>query len=201
MNGQSGHFCVPLYKYDYTARGSRITTFMTSSLTFPDPPERWVDLLEFPGYSVSDFGRVLNNRTGCFLTPARNTRGLAIVGLMQTGIQRKRSIPVLVANAFVLKPSNPSFDTPVNLDGNPMNNHYTNITWRPLWFARKYSRQFTDGHATFDRRVEDVETGEVYENSMHAASVNGLLDVEIYLSMLNNTYVWPTGQIFREYLR
>jgi hypothetical protein len=70
--------------------------------------------------------------------------------------------------------------------------------WRPLWFARKYNKQFTDGHATFDRPVEDVETGEVYENSMHAAIVNGVLDVEIYLSMLNNYYVWPTGQIFRE---
>ena len=171
---------------------------MEHSLSFSDLPERWDDLFEFPGYSVSDHGRVLNTRTGFYIKPTKNTRQLAIVGLMKNGVQHKRSLPLLVAQAFVPKPQNASFDTPVNLDGDRMNHHYTNLMWRPLWFARKYSQQFTDGHATFDRPIEDVETREIYHNSMHASVVNGLLDVEIYLSMLNNTYVWPTGQIFRE---
>lgn len=123
-----------------------------------------------------------------------------MVGLMKNGVQHKRSLPLLVASAFVVKPNNPLFDTPVNLDGDRMNNHHTNLMWRPLWFARKYSQQFTDCHATFDYPIEDVETGELYRNSMHAAISNGVLDLEIYLAMINNTYVWPTGQIFREAL-
>lgn len=121
-----------------------------------------------------------------------------MVGLMKNGVQHKRSLPLLVASAFVAKPNNPLFDTPVNLDGDRMNNHRTNLMWRPLWFARKYSQQFTDGHATFEYPIEDVETGEPYQNSMHAAVSNGVLDIEIYIAMINNTYVWPTGQIFRK---
>jgi hypothetical protein len=165
---------------------------------FSPTPERWAEIRDFPGYSVSDWGHVLNNQTGCLLTPTRKPSGLFMVGLMTRTIQHKRSLPLLVASAFLPRPSNDSFDTPINLSGDRSDNHYTNLMWRPLWFARKYTRQFQDDHTTFDRPIEDVETGEVYKNSMHASTFNGVLDVEIYLSMLNNTYVWPTGQIFRE---
>lgn len=171
---------------------------MPSSLSFSDLPERWRDLLEFPSYSVSDHGRVLNTRTGFYLTPTRNSRGLAIVGLMRSSVQHKRSLGLLVADAFLSKLDNLAFNTPINLDGDRMNNHYTNLAWRPLWFARKYSQQFTDGHPTFEYPIEDIETRVIYPNSMDASVANGLLDVEIYLAMVNNTYVWPTGQIFRE---
>lgn len=160
--------------------------------------ERWAEIRDFPGYSVSDWGRVLNDDTGCFLTPTRKPSGLVMVGLMTKTIQHKRSLPLLVARAFLRDPGNDSYDTPINLNGDRSDNKYTNLMWRPLWFARKYARQFHDGHATFDRPVEDVETGEIYKDSMHASTYNGVLDVEIYMSMVNNTYVWPTGQIFRE---
>lgn len=160
--------------------------------------ERWAEIGEFPGYSVSDGGRVLNERTGLFLTPTRKPSGLVMVGLMANNLQHKRSLPLLVARAFLPRPDNDTFDTPINLDGDRMNNTSVNLMWRPLWFARKYARQFNDNHATFDYPIEDVETGEIYKNSMHASTFNGILDVEIYLSMINNTYVWPTGQIFRE---
>jgi hypothetical protein len=152
-------------------------------------PERWVELFGFPGYTLSDRGQVVNTRTGVCLRSHLNTRGAAIIGLMQNGIQHKRSLSLLVATHFVTRPGNMSFDTPINLDGN--------LTWRPLWFARKYHVQFNDDHPTCNVPVEDVETHETYESSMHASIHNGVLDIDIYLSMANNTYVWPTGQIFR----
>lgn len=159
--------------------------------------ERWVDLRGFPGYSLSDWGRVLNNRTNCFVTVSVNNRGAAMVGLMKDRVQHKRSLALLVAEEFVHPGPNSDFNTPINLDGDRLNNHYTNLMFRPLWFARKYSIQFTDSHSTILDPIEDVETHIVYENSMAAAIAHGLLDVEIYLSMTNNTYVWPTGQVFR----
>jgi len=171
---------------------------MTQDTQF-SPDERWVEISDFPGYSVSDWGRVLNMRTGFCLKATPNTKNLYIVGLMRKGIQHKRSLPLLVAREFVQRP-NATFDTPINLDGERANNHYSNLAWRPLWFARKYGAQFTDGHAGFDSPIEDIETGEVYKDSMHASIVNGILDSEIVLSMHNNSYVWPTGQIFREAL-
>lgn len=170
---------------------------MIQDSVFSTVQERWSEIREFPGYFVSDCGRVLNDRRGSYLTPTRKANGLVMVGLMSGSVQRKRSLPLLVAGAFLPRPRD-GFDTPINLDGDRNNNHYTNLMWRPLWFARKYHEQFNDRHATFPSPIEDVETGERYMNSMHASVVNGVLDIEIYMSMINNVYVWPTGQIFRE---
>ena len=129
-----------------------------------------------------------------------------MVGLMRyceerkKPVQYKRSLTLLVAEEFLPPTGRPAFDTPINLNGDRTDNHYTNLMWRPLWFARKYTKQFSDDHITCAYPIEDVETREFYKNSMDAATTLGLLDVEIYLSMCNNTYVWPTGQIFRKAL-
>lgn len=176
---------------------------MTHSMPFSSDHERWSEISNFPTYQVSSWGRVRNAETGTILTLTRNTHGLPIVGLMgyseQKGknIQHKRAVPLLVADAFVTPPSSPAFDTPTHIDGDRSNNHYTNLMWRPLWFSRKYMKQFWDDHVTCLDPIEDIETGERYKNSMDAAVSNGVLDVEIMLAMHNNTYVWPTGQVFR----
>jgi hypothetical protein len=159
--------------------------------------ERWSEISDFPGYEVSDWGRVLNSSTGRYIKPTVNTRKLYMVGLMKNAIQHKRSLPLLVARAYVRQPS-PEYDTAVNLNGDRANNHYTNLVWRPLWFAREFAKQFIDDHETVDVPIEDIETGEIYKNSMHASTTLGVLDKHIRLSMMCNTYVWPTGQIFRE---
>lgn len=163
--------------------------------------ERWVEIFDFPGYSVSDRGRVINDRTGFCITPTAKPTGYYMVGLMKNGVQRKRSLPLLVACAFLPRPMKDNFDTPIHLDGDRGNSYYANLMWRPLWFSRKYMRQFNDDHHTHPSPIEDVETGEVYDSSMHAAMVNGLLDDELCLSMHNNGYVWPTGQVFRKIVR
>lgn len=162
-----------------------------------DSEERWVDLADFPGYALSDWGNVFNIRNQTPVKPHANSRGLAMVGFMLNGVQRKRSLALLVASIFLPAPRSESFDTPINLDGDRMNNRFSNLAWRPLWFARKYGVQFTDGHPTCETPIEDVETGEKYQSSMAASVHNGVLDFDIYLSMINNTYVFPTGQVFR----
>lgn len=177
---------------------------MTHASQFSSDEERWREISNFPSYEVSSGGRVRNKDTNFYITPTRKPNGLLMVGLMQVGVQCKRSLALLVANAFVRRPTdtsgepNMSFDTPVHRNGDRSVNDYTNLMWRPLWFARKYMRQFIDDHQTYNNPIEDVETGEYYKNSMEASIVNGVLDVEIRLSMLNNHYVWPTGQVFRD---
>lgn len=170
---------------------------MTQFTQFSSDEERWSEISNFPSYSVSSKGRVMNTDTNFVLTTTKKPNGLVMVGLMQAGLQRKRSLALLVANAFVRR-TNESFETPIHLNGDRSVNHYTNLTWRPLWFARLFMKQFTDGHHTYNEPIEDVETGEYYKNSMDASMFNGVLDSEIRISMLNNTYVWPTGQVFRD---
>lgn len=164
------------------------------------PTEAWEEIRDFPGYSVSNWGRVRRERTGRIVRPTRNTRGIWTIGLMsEDSQQRKRSIPLLVADAFVERPDGRvNFDTPIHLDGNRDNLHYLNLQWRPLWFARKYMQQFEREEPAYPYAIEDVETRVFYKHSREAAIIHGLLEQDIRLSMINRTYVYPTGQIFRD---
>lgn len=159
--------------------------------------ERWVPIDNFDEYSVSNHGRICSNKTGRFLSTYENQSGLVQVGLMYNGEQKHRSVPLLVAKAFIPQPSGP-FDTPINLDGNRHNNHVDNLIWRPRWFAIKYNQQFKYPYTdSIEAPLQDLKTGETTENSRECAKRYGLLERDLVLSLLNNTYVWPTYQQFR----
>lgn len=159
--------------------------------------EDWRFIDEFPGYSISDQGRVRNDETGYYLSLLVNQRGIINVGLTKNRIQHKRAVSVLVANAFL--PTHPldSFDTPINLDGDRRNNRASNLMWRPRWFASEYFKQFLNPGPHLDRPLEDQKTGDVYKDSWEVATTWGLLDRDVYIRTLNRTYVWPTYQTFR----
>lgn len=160
--------------------------------------EEWCVIRTFPTYSVSSLGRVRNDRTDRILVLAENREGIVNVGLCRDRVKYKRSVTVLVANAFVSKEPYISFNTPINLDGDRTNNHFCNLMWRPRWFAIDYHRQFRPrARRGFLSPVEDVKTGEYFDCSMDAAIKYGLLDWEIKLATINRTYVWPTYQKFR----
>lgn len=158
--------------------------------------EQWAPIEHFEGYSVSDHGRVRTDKSGRILALNENQYGLLQVGLMRGGEQRHRSVPLLVAKAFLPQPAGP-FDTPINLDGDRHNNHIENLAWRPRWFAIKYNQQFRRPYENpILAPVVDLETGEVSENSFDCATKNGFLERDLVLSILNRTYVFPTFQEF-----
>lgn len=158
--------------------------------------ETWKEIDRFPGYSVSDNGRIRTDKTGRILALNENQYGVVQVGLMRNGIQFHRSVPLLVAKAF-LPPDAEPFDTPINLDGDRHNNHVANLAWRPRWFAIKYNQQFRYPYeAPIESRIMDLKTGEISENSFECAQRYGLLEQDLVLSILNRTYVWPTYQEF-----
>lgn len=159
--------------------------------------EKWAVIEGFENYSVSNFGRVRSNWTERILVTYANQSGLVQVGLMLNGKQYHRSVPLLVAKAFLVQPSG-VFDTPINLDGDRHNNHVDNLMWRPRWFAIKYNKQFREPYENhIPEQIQDVKSEEVTENSLECAKRYGLLEHEIVLAILNNTYVWPTYQRFR----
>lgn len=158
--------------------------------------ELWQSIENFPEYSVSSYGRVRADRSGRILALSMNQYGLVQVGLMRGGVQYHRSVPLLVAKAFIPEPPGP-FDTPINLNGDRRNNHVDNLAWRPRWFAIKYNQQFRwPYHNSIMAPVVNLKTGEISENSLECAKENGLLEEDLVLSILNRTYVWPTYQEF-----
>jgi hypothetical protein len=158
--------------------------------------ERWKEIDLFPDYSVSNHGRVRTDKSGRILSLNQTQYGLVQVGLMRDGIQYHRSVPLLVAKAF-LPPLSGPFDTPINLDGNRLNNHVDNLAWRPRWFAIKYNQQFRYPYDNpITSPIVDVKTGEVSANSFECAKQYGLLEKDLVLSIINRTFVWPTYQEF-----
>jgi NUMOD4 motif len=158
--------------------------------------EEWKSIVFFPDYEVSNHGRIRNRLTDRILALNVNQFNLVQVGLMDGGIQHHRSVPLLVAKAFIAQPGVP-FDTPINLDGDRHNNRVDNLVWRPRWFAIKYNKQFHQPYVNpIHSRIMDLASHEVSENSFQCAIRYGLLEADLVLSILNRTYVWPTYQQF-----
>lgn len=159
--------------------------------------ERWKKIRGFPDYSVSNTGFIQSEKSGKILSQSENQFGVLYVGMMKNGKQWHRSVPLLVARAFI--PNNrAAFDTPINLDGDRFNNSVENLSWRPRWFAIRYNQQFKHPYEySINEPIEDIKTKEVTESSFECARRYGLLEEDVVLSIINRTYVWPTYQEFR----
>jgi len=159
--------------------------------------DNWVPVAGFPGYSINPLGQVARDSTGRLLVPRYNQYGVPYVGLMRDWQQCIRSLPRLVARAFLQRPSD-IFDTPIQVDGDRSNCRVENLMWRPRWYAVLYNRQF-DGDRydnPINEPVREANEGERFKNSLEAACRYGLLEREVVLSILNRTPTWPTYQYF-----
>lgn len=159
--------------------------------------EEWREIAEFPGYSVSDLGRVRNDRFDKELHLHVNQHGIVYTGLYRGRDQHKRSVSVLVANAFITTARRLSFDTPINLDGDRENNEANNLVWRPRWYATEYYRQFRIRGDGIDKEVQEIKSGDVFKTTWQAALAFGLLEREIVRSIVYLTYALPTFQKFQ----
>lgn len=158
--------------------------------------ETWLEIFDFPGYSVSNWGRVRNDYTGRILALLRNQNGVTHVGMNKRGIQYKRGVARLVAERFLRHTTLDDFDTPIHLNGDRANNTADNLAWRPKWFADTYARQWNLQGARIKIPIQDRDTGEVYVNSMEAARQYGLLERDIVESISTGVKVFPTLQRF-----
>lgn len=154
--------------------------------------EEWVAVEGFLGYSVSPQGHVRKNATGRVLETRLNQYGVPYVGLMRGWKQHSRSLPRLVASAFIPQP-NDVFDTPINLNGVRSDCRVENLAWRPRWYAVLYNNQFIDRYDNpIHSPMRETETGEEFSDSLSAAAYFGLLEREVVLSILNNTLTFPS---------
>lgn len=154
--------------------------------------ETWKTIEDFPDYAVSTGGNIRNKKTGRILKPSSNQYDVLMVGLMRDGVQYKRSVPLLVLDAFMTRP-NVHFDTPINLNGHRTDNRLENLLWRPRWYAVQYNRQFDEPYEhPINKPIRDPESGMIFPDSFSVATHYGLLERDIVLSILNRTVVWIT---------
>lgn len=168
--------------------------------------EVWEEIWEFPDYLVSTHGRVLNHHTDRVKVSSLNQQGIPNVNLVQNGLQNRRSVSLLVANAFLPRDPRPDFDTPINLDGDRQNNHISNLAWRPRWFAQRYHTQYKRpipwGARNFEiRLVSAVANKDLYPIGeiipfRDAAMKYGLLERDLMMGCHNKIPVFPDWVTF-----
>lgn len=159
---------------------------------------RWVTVREFPTYELSDQGEVFNTSTQRLMRTSVNNHGHVRVKFTDfDGSQHTRSVALLVAESFVRPPTFMS-DTVIILDGDFTNVKYTNLAWRPIGFAWKYTRQLkTEQPYNFSNLpVRDVVKGVEYNSIIQAGVTEGLLFEDVWNSTWNGFGVFPTGSIF-----
>lgn len=89
--------------------------------------EQWKTIESFPWHSVSNFGRVRNDKTGVIMKPRVTVNGNIYADLNALGKSYPKNVAVLVANAFIPNPTNAKrVDF---IDGNKGNCHVDNLKW------------------------------------------------------------------------
>lgn len=160
--------------------------------------EIWRPILEFTNYDISNLGRVYNNKARMMMSTSQNNHGHTKITLTDhRGVRHTRSVALLVAEAFVEAP-NLLCDQVVVLDGDLTNLRADNLAWRPTWFAWKYTRQLKELQPLHfhNLMVENIETGDLYENVIQAGMTEGLLFQHIWESTYKAKPCFPTGSVF-----
>jgi hypothetical protein len=154
---------------------------------------------EFPDYVIRRDGMVFTAWKHVPRKPSRTQAGAVKITLFRNGLAYTKSLPLLVAKAHLYNDFDPDiFDTPIHLDNDPMNNHVDNLAWRPRWFAVKYSRQYwQENYRNARTRIEDVDTGVIYDGFVEPCQKYGLLYHDIIESCTRGKSVFPTWKVFR----
>ena len=89
--------------------------------------EEFKDLPDYPGYRISNHGRVWSNKLKRVLIPPCDRYGYLRIGIWKGQIVRKFFVHRLVALMFIPNPDNKP--TVNHKDGDKMNNHVSNLEW------------------------------------------------------------------------
>lgn len=158
--------------------------------------EVWVTIKEFSDYSISNLGRVHNDRLNRYLTPSQNNYGHLRVAF--TPMRITRSVALLVAENFVEPPDNIS-DSVIVLDGDLTNVAFFNLAWRPRWYAYQYAQQLRRPIRLHFKNlhVRNDDTKVVYESILAAAKAEGLLLDDIWDSVNTGRRIYPYHHKFK----
>lgn len=99
--------------------------------------EEWVDIPDWPDYSISNFGDVLSHRTGKILKTSPDRYGYPSVNLSRYGDWKRIAVHRLVALSFVQG----YFEGAEvkHKDGDKQNNHFENLMWVTHYEATKFN--------------------------------------------------------------
>ena len=157
--------------------------------------EQWRAVEGYPGYEVSNLGRVVGSRGE--LTPARLPKGYLMVNLCKNGKQKPHYIHRLVAQAFIPNPENkPQVN---HIDGDKNNNRVSNLEWATYLENHLHAIK-NHLHRHYTRRVKqyDLQGNLIaeYKTILEASRVTGVNTAGIG-GTCRGTYKKSGGYIWR----
>lgn len=132
--------------------------------------EDWAEVDGYPNYAVSNLGEVHNIKFGREVRARSNAQGYLRVELSEKGVPKQFYVHQLVAQHFV-EGWRPGMHVRHN-DENRTNNRADNLSIRNARIAEEYIPQ-RRGRPPRGRRVQIVETGEVFLSARDAARYIG----------------------------
>lgn len=161
--------------------------------------EIWRSIPGYSAYSVSNFGRVHHNKRTRDMRISYQLSGHAKVALIDDyGERRTRSVAILVAEAFLERPT-PYSDHVIVKDGKYWNLAAWNLAWRPRGFAFLYAYQFRRKHPAYYRSlpVRNVSQDAEYECIIVAGITEGRLFDDIWRSTWAGDRIFPYNARFK----
>lgn len=151
-------------------------------------------VVNFPGYFVTENGDVWNDMLDRFLTRSTTRMGTQFVRLVRDRKQHSRVVGQLVVKAWLEEQLPEHFDSVIHLDGNRANCHISNLTLRPRWFAMQYHQELSSPPpVTLRHPIRIRETGEVFATPRDCAMAYGVLESNVFKSVLNGMSIFPGG--------
>lgn len=127
--------------------------------------EFWKDIAGFEGlYQVSNVGQVKSVKSGKILKPnSNNTGGYLKVALSKNGKVKRFYVHQLVAEAFL--PNEDELPQIDHISGDKTDNRVANLQW----ISQVENLRKKETGIMIPRRVQCVETGEIFETVTDAA--------------------------------
>lgn len=159
--------------------------------------EHWEEIEEFPGFAISDFGRVEDLDNERFVPIRRNKQGFVMVTVNDGNRQYTRSVALLVARAFLEAPRNESYNSIIHLNGDRDDCRSLNLMWRPRWYALRYHKMFEEQPYRVAVYIRNLER--FFKSLREACTTYGLVEHDTYIDMVNHEPCFHYGWIFERF--
>lgn len=161
--------------------------------------EVWAEIKHFPGYLISNYGRVWNKKRERVMSTSLNNFGHVKISLFdEYGVRRTFFVARFVGEAFVEVPER-RCNRIMLKDGDFANVVSDNVEWRPKWFIWRYYQQLkTPQHAYFQNLpVVNMRQRKEYDSVVDAGISNGEMFEDIWRSCSTGDRIYPSRSIYK----